>query len=102
MAITLAIDLGTTNLKVGLVNESGEILNLRSVAVPVTSNSTGEAEHDPEELKNLILGICKELLANGHAGQVEYVVSSTNQFGLMLLDAQNKPHAGISLLSDIR
>lgn len=102
MVLSLAIDLGTTNLKVGLVNESGEILNLRSVAVPVKSNSIGEAEHDPEELKKLILGLCKELLADGYADQVAYIVSSTYQFGLMLLDAQKKPLTGITLLSDIR
>jgi gluconokinase len=102
MAIALAIDLGTTNLKVGLVDENGEILHLRSVAVPVKSNSTGTAEHDPEELKKLILGLCKELLSNSHAEQVEYIVSSTYQFGLMLLDAQKKPLTGITLLSDIR
>jgi len=102
MAIALAIDLGTTNLKVGLVDENGEILDLRSVAVPVISNGSGGAEHDPEELKKLILGACKELLANGHADQVEYIVSSTYQFGLMLLDAQKNPLTGITLLSDIR
>ena len=28
MALTLAIDLGTTNLKVGLVNEQGDILSV--------------------------------------------------------------------------
>lgn len=102
MVLSLAIDLGTTNLKVGLVNESGEILNLRSVAVPVKSNSTGEAEHDPEELKKLILDLCKELLTDNHADKVEYIVSSAYQFGLMLLDAQKKPLTGLTLLSDIR
>lgn len=102
MAIALTIDLGTTNLKVGLVNESGEILNLRSVAVPVVNRTTGTAEHNPEELKKLILSLCKELLTGGMAGEVEYIVSSTYQFGLMLLDDQKKPVTGITLLTDIR
>lgn len=102
MAIALAIDLGTTNLKVGLVNESGNILALRAEPVPVKNNGSGCAEHDPEDLKKIILNLCKDLLAGGHADQVEYIVSSTYQFGLMLLDAQKKPLTGITLLSDIR
>lgn len=102
MALALAIDLGTTNLKVGLVDENGEILDLRSIAVPVISNGSGGAEQDPEALKKLIIGACKDLLANAPVEQVEYIVSSTYQFGLMLLDAQKKPLTGITLLSDIR
>lgn len=102
MVLSLAIDLGTTNLKVGLVNEGGEIISIRSVAVPVKSNQKGEAEHDPEELKQLILGLCKELLVGDTKNQVAYIVSSTYQFGLMLLDAHKKPLTGITLLSDIR
>lgn len=102
MAIALAIDLGTTNLKVGLVDENGKILDLRSVEVPVMNNGTGGAEHDPHQLKRLILDLCKELLANGAASNVEYIVGSTYQFGLMLLDEQKKPLTGITLLADIR
>lgn len=102
MAIALTIDLGTTNLKVGLVNESGEILNLRSAAVPVVNSAAGGAEHDPEELKKLIIGLCKDIFAQGLADQVEYIVSSTYQFGLMLLDEQKKSISGLTLLTDIR
>ncbi|WP_353132946.1 FGGY family carbohydrate kinase [Pseudopedobacter sp.] len=102
MAIALTIDLGTTNLKVGLVNEDGEILNLRSVAVPVVTSTAGGAEHNPEELKKLILSLSKELLAGGIADEVKYIVSSTYQFGLMLLDEQKKPVTGLTLLTDIR
>lgn len=102
MAIALAIDLGTTNLKVGLVDEGGEILRLRSAAVPVVTRANGSAEHDPEKLKNLILELCKEVLAGGPTDEVTYIVGSTYQFGLMLLDAQRKPITGITLLADIR
>ncbi|ADY53364.1 Carbohydrate kinase, FGGY [Pseudopedobacter saltans DSM 12145] len=102
MAIALTIDLGTTNVKVGLVNESGEILNLRSVAVPVINSTSGGAEHNPEELKKLIIGLCKDMFSEGLADQVSYIVSSTYQFGLMLLDEQKKPVTGLTLLTDIR
>ncbi|MFD1629676.1 gluconokinase [Pseudopedobacter beijingensis] len=103
MAIALTIDLGTTNLKVGLVNEGGEILNLRSVAVPVINSAAGGAEHNPEELKKLIIGLSKEMLTQSNvAHQIDYIVSSTYQFGLMLLDGQKKPITGLTLLADIR
>ena len=102
MAIALAIDLGTTNVKVGLVQENGEILGVRAAPVPVVNPAGGGAEHNPEELKKLILDLCTGLLANGSAADVDYIVCSTYQFGLMMLDAQRKPLTGITLLADIR
>lgn len=102
MALTLAIDLGTTNLKVGLVNEHGHVLQLRSVPVPTISIEPGAAAHDPQELKRLLFDLCKEILINEYIGEVEYIVSSTYQFGMMLLDAEREPLTGITLLTDIR
>jgi gluconokinase len=103
MAIALAIDLGTTNLKVGLVDESGTILAVHSVPVPVKNNGSGGAEHAPEDLRKIIIGLCKKILSyNNAVEKVEYIVSSTYQFGLMLLDESKKPLTGITLLSDIR
>jgi len=40
MALTIAIDLGTTNLKVGLVNEEGDILSVASAVNPERRNIT--------------------------------------------------------------
>jgi gluconokinase len=102
MGLSIAIDLGTTNLKVGLVNEGGEIISIRSVALPIQSKIQGHAEHHPEDLKKIILGLCKELLVGDYKDQVRYVVSSTYQFGLMLLDKHYEPLTGLTLLSDIR
>ncbi len=102
MALTLAIDLGTTNLKVGLVNELGEILFLCSSGVPTVSNETGAAEHDPEQLKDMVISLCKKVLKDNDKGQVKYIVSSGYQFGLMMMDGQRKPLTGITLLTDTR
>ena len=66
MALTLAIDLGTTNLKVGLVNEQGAILSLCSSGVPTVSNEAGAAEHDPEQLKDLVISLCAKEAAHRH------------------------------------
>lgn len=102
MVLTLAIDLGTTNLKVGLVNEQGTILSLCSSGVPTVSNEAGAAEHDPEQLKDLVISLCKKLLKDNDKGQVKYIVSSGYQFGLMMMDGQRKPLTGITLLTDTR
>jgi gluconokinase len=102
MALTLAIDLGTTNLKVGLVNEQGEILLVQSCRLQTNSREPGAAEHDPEELKRLMLDLCRQVLTDDYKDQVEYIVSSTYQFGIMLLDAQRNPLTDITLLTDIR
>ncbi len=102
MALALAIDLGTTNLKVGLVDERGSLIGVRSAAVPVVGGTAGSAEHDPAQLKALILDLCRDLLADGGADRVAYVVGSTYQFGLMLLDAEKRPLTGMTLLADIR
>lgn len=102
MAIALAIDLGTTNLKVGLVDEGGQILRVESAPVPVVNNGNGGAEHDPDELKKLILRLSKKMLAEGGADDLSYIIGSTYQFGMMMLDAQKKPVTGMTLLADIR
>ncbi len=102
MALTLAIDLGTTNLKVGLVNEQGEILVVRSSPMQTNSSEPGAAEHDPEALTRLLFDLCRQVLIDDYKDQVEFVVSSTYQFGLMMLDGQRKPVTAITLLTDIR
>lgn len=102
MALTLAIDLGTTNLKVGLVNEQGAIVSLCSSGVPTVSNEAGAAEHDPEQLKDLVISLCKKVLKDNDKDQVKYMVSSGYQFGLMMMDEQRKPLTGITLLTDTR
>src|SRR5688572_8156867 len=102
MAVTLAIDLGTTNLKVGLVDELGEILSVRSSPLQTHSSEPGAAEHDPEELTRLLLDMCRQVLTDIDKDQVAYIVSSTYHFGMMMLDAHRKPLTPITLLTDIR
>lgn len=102
MAIALVIDLGTTNLKIGIVNENGSIINVRSVGLNIVRNNYGEAEHNPAELKELIIETSKKLLKENKIIEVDYIVGSTYQFGLILLDAEKKPLTGITLLTDIR
>ncbi|MCO5241337.1 MAG: gluconokinase [Chitinophagaceae bacterium] len=102
MALTLAIDMGTTNLKVGLINERGEILSLCAAGIKTRSVETGAAEHDPEELKNLVVNLSRQVLQDNDKDDVQFICSSTYHFGLMMLDEQRRPLTGITLLSDTR
>src|SRR5687767_8298711 len=102
MALTIAIDLGTTNLKVGLVNEQGDILAVESSPLHTHSSEPGAAEHNPDELTSLLSGMCGQLLKDVDKDQIGYIVSSTYQFGMMMLDEQRKPITHITLLTDIR
>lgn len=102
MALTLAIDLGTTNLKVGLVNEQGEIILVTSSPLQTVSSEPGAAEHNPEEIKRLLLDLCAQILTDDYKEQVAYIVSSTYQFGQMLLDEKREPLTAMTLLTDIR
>ncbi|MBS1919546.1 MAG: hypothetical protein JST17_04755 [Bacteroidetes bacterium] len=102
MALVLTIDMGTTNIKVGVVNEAGEILQMRSVALETISDEIGAAEHDPEKIKNILLGLCQQVLTAEFRNEINFIISSTYHFGLMMLDGQRKPLTNISLLTDTR
>ena len=102
MELTLAIDLGTTNLKVGVVNEDGEILSMVSHPLQTHSSEPGAAEHDPDEVTRLLSDMCEQVLKDVDKNQIAYVVSSTYQFGMMMLDERRKPVTHITLLTDIR
>lgn len=102
MALVIAIDLGSTNLKVGLINEQCQILSVRSAAVTTFSHEPGSAEHNPEEITNLIIRLIKEVLTGQNAEDIRYIISSTYHFGLMMMDEERNPLTGITLLSDTR
>ena len=102
MALTLAIDLGTSNVKVGVVDSNGELLVLRKSPVQTKIRQAGCAEHDPRELKRLILELCKQALLDEYKDQIKYICASSYHFGLMFLDKKLEPISDMSVLTDIR
>src|SRR5699024_9219562 len=102
MALILSIDLGTSNLKVGLVNELGCILSFASSETPKVTNVSQVEEQDPKALQNLIMSLCKRVLEGKDKREIKYIVSASYQFGLMLLDGDRKPLTGMTLLTDTR
>lgn len=102
MALVLAIDLGTTNLKVGIVDESGKIVSSNSAPVTTVKDSTGKAVHKHEELKKLIIEQSRKVLAKIKKEDVKYIVTSSYHFGLMMLDENRKPITDMTILTDTR
>ena len=101
MSLILSIDVGTTNLKAGVVNEAGEILALRRVQTPVVRPEFGAAEHDPRELYDMLIAVSREV-SKHYRHDIQHIALSTYQLGLILLDEHFAPLTGITLLSDMR
>ncbi|EMT38051.1 FGGY family of carbohydrate kinases, N-terminal domain [Thermoanaerobacter thermohydrosulfuricus] len=45
--LILSVDIGTTNLKAGVVDEKGNILSLYRKETPIERDNEGKAEHNP-------------------------------------------------------
>ncbi len=61
MDIILSIDLGTTGLKVGLVNTAGKVAASASSEYPIDSPQPGYAEQDPEHWWRALIDCCTSL-----------------------------------------
>ncbi len=101
MALVLTLDVGSTNLKAGLVDQTGKILHVAKRAFSLDRDSSGKAEHNPSQLITLINDACKEAIL-GNEGKVKLIALASYQFGLILLDENNKPITGISSFADTR
>jgi gluconokinase len=99
MAVILAIDAGTTNLKVGLVDESCRLLASASQPMRVHGGADGRSEQNPQELWEAVVGLSRQMLAGWRP---DCIVLSTYQFGWLAVDERMRPLGGISLLSDTR
>ncbi len=99
--LILAVDVGTTNIKAGIINEEGEILRTIARELEIEKDDTGKAEHNPEGLFSDFLAICREV-SQGYEDKVSYLVLSSYQFGLLPVDKDFKPLSGIITLLDLR
>ena len=64
MDIVLSIDLGTTGLKVGIVNTDGKVEASASAEYPIESPQPGYAEQDPEQWWQALIKCCSSLKAS--------------------------------------
>lgn len=100
----LAVDLGTTGLKVGLVSVSGEIAWTADAELTTTFLPGGGAEQDAEEWWRLITDAARTGIASGAVDPAHIVaVSTTGQWASTVpVDEQGAPVGPCILWMDTR
>lgn len=88
----LGIDLGTTNCKISLYDEIGNLVDYTKFPTPAYSPQKGWAEYDPDKLWELLTKHVAELTKVNQRGlKIEAVsISSQGESGL-LVDQANEP-----------
>lgn len=97
----LAVDVGTTHLKAGVVGPDGRLRRLAVRELPMERDGSGRAEHDPELLWARLAEAVREATAENPEA-VRWMVLSAYQLGLLPVDASGRPLTGILTLQDTR
>ncbi len=101
MSLALVVDVGTTNVKAGLVAPDGKVISHASEGLGLCRPERGAAEHDPEEILAAFGSIIRET-AEGYEGEIEIIGLTGYQFGFVPLDEEMEPLSGIMTLMDER
>ena len=83
---TIGIDLGTSAVKLLLMGEGGEILNIASREYPIQFPRPGWSQQDPEDWWNAVLEGIPALLEGYDASQVRGIGAGGQMHGLVALD----------------
>ena len=82
----IGIDLGTSAVKLLLMNESGEVLNTVSKEYPLYFPNPGWSEQSPEDWRRAVMEGVPELVAGFDAAQVAGIGAGGQMHGLVALD----------------
>lgn len=86
----IGVDLGTSSVKLLLMNEKGEIKSIVTREYPLYFPKPGWSEQKPEDwYTNLVDGI-KELMKAGNPDEVEGISFGGQMHGLVILDKNDK------------
>ena len=85
----IGVDLGTSAVKLLLMDEKGEIKNVVSKEYPLFFPHPGWSEQNPEDWKKAVLEGIPELLKGQDASQVAGIGSGGQMHGLVVLDDQD-------------
>lgn len=99
--LALCVDIGTTNLKAGVVDKDGNVLSLSRSEIPLERDNDGKAEHNPEVLFAAFVKAAKEA-SRGFKGKISLIIPSSYMFGLVPVDDDLNPLMGIMTLLDLR
>ena len=86
----IGIDLGTSALKLLLVDEQGNIFNTVTREYPLEFPQPGWSQQDPEHWKKAVLEGIPELLEGFDASLVAGIGAGGQMHGLVVLDAQDR------------
>lgn len=103
-SIILAVDLGTSGMKVALITVHGQVLGWESEPVRLILTPDGGAEQSPDDWWQAFLTASTRLLGRGLAPQaaVRAVCCSTQGEGTLPVDADGNPLMNCILWMDMR
>ncbi len=101
MGLILSVDVGTTNIKAGIVDKKGRVLNFTRKEIGIERLEEKSAEHNPQKLFIQFIEVCRQVSRNFKKDISLFIVSSY-QFGLILLDKDFSPLTGLITLLDTR
>ena len=90
MKYYIGADLGTSALKLLLVDNKGEIVNTISKEYPLYFPKLNWSEQNPSDWKNAFVSGVKELLSGYDSSLVEGIGVGGQMHGLVMLDGENK------------
>lgn len=86
----IGVDLGTSSVKLLLMDERGAIHNQLSLDYPLELPQPGWSQQDPEDWKRSVLMGIPKLLEGFDAGQVAGIGAGGQMHGLVVLDAEDR------------
>lgn len=104
MKYVIGVDLGTSSVKVLLVNQKGDVIQENSKSYPLIQEKSGYSEQDPEQWVQKTIMAISELIAsfNGNVKDIEGISFSGQMHGLVLLDEKTEVLRNAILWNDTR
>ncbi|NMB62490.1 MAG: xylulose kinase [Chloroflexi bacterium] len=102
--LILAVDLGTSGVKVALISVNGRVLGWENQPVPLIITPDGGAEQDPQEWWSAFMAASSRLMkkSKANAQQVKALCCSTQGEGTLPVDHDGKPLCNCILWMDMR
>lgn len=101
MKLALIIDIGTTNIKAGIVDAVGNVLAQYSQKIKLSRPEKGAVEHNPEDLFNTLTELSYKISRN-FIEEISVLAFSCYQHGFLPMDSNGNPLTGIITLLDTR
>ncbi len=104
MSVYIGIDLGTTNLKVALINLDNNSIDTESVSIPVSYPRPGWVEQHPEDWMESLAGCMRTLMARNPEKrcEVQAIGFAGQMHGLVPIDSSGSVVRPAIIWSDYR